>query len=199
MVNTPRNNKSIESDLFIRLTKGDSSALEDLMKAYFPMLCRYAEHFTHDPSMAEDIVQESFIRYWQSGGAFKNLDGVKAFLFTVTKNGALNSIRGRKREEDKLLNAARLESLAVDSIDGEIVKLEFLAEINLFVQQLPEKMKEVFLLSFEEGLTIEEISNKLNISRKTVRNQKYNSLVLLRKQFGHLGIPLLLVITKTLK
>jgi len=199
MFNLPHNTKALPGDFFERLSAGDPHALGELMKVYFPLLCKYAEQFTGDSALAEDVVQESFIRFWQHTRTFNNLMQVKAFLFTVTRNRALNMIRSRKREQDKRTGAAQLQPSAVGAMDEEIVSLEYLAEINLFVQQLPERMRQVFLLSFEEGLSIEEIASRLNISGKTVRNQKYNSLLLLRKQFEHLGIPLLVLLSKALK
>lgn len=195
----PNQNNLIENELFTGLLKEDPAALRDLMKSYFPILCGYAAHYVKDASLAEDIVQEVFIKFWQYKGTFESFNNIKAFLYSLTKNGCLNMQRGQERENSKRLKIAAFDAAKEPPVDDLIVKMEYLAAINLFVQQLPQKMREVFMLSFEEGLSIEEISQRMNIAVKTVRNQKYKSLVLLRKQFGHMGIPLLLLISKVLK
>lgn len=185
---------SIETDLFFRLSKKDPKALSDLMKGYFSILSSYASHFVADSSLAKDIVQEVFIKFWQYEGTFDSFGSVKAFLFTLTRNGCLNMQRGRGREADKLLKAPAAGNAEEPAIDDRIVRLEFLAEVNMVVRQMPERMQEIFLLYFEDGLSIEEIAQKLSVSVKTVRNQKYKSLLLLRRQFGGAGIPLAFLI-----
>lgn len=185
----------MERDIFLRLSQGDTLALGELMKSYFPVLCKYAEHFVRDSTLAKDIVQEVFIRLWQYKGTFEAVGNLKAFLFLSTKNGCLNTLRSRERENDKHMKATQLDASETQAIDEKIVRLEYMAEVNQVVQRLPEKMREVFSLSFEEGLSIEEIAKRMGISAKTVRNQKYKSLVILRRHFGQTGIPLLFLIS----
>jgi RNA polymerase sigma-70 factor (ECF subfamily) len=185
----------LDKDVFLRLSNGDATALGELMKSYFPLLCGYAEHFVRDSSLAKDIVQEVFIKLWQYKGRFEAAGNLKAFLYLSTRNGCLNSLRSLERESDRRVKATYLDAREMEAIDESIVRLEYMAEINKVVQQLPLKMREVFRLSFEEGLSIEEIAKKMGISAKTVRNQKYKTLVVLRRHFGQTGIPLLFLIS----
>lgn len=82
----------------------------------------------------------------------------------------------REEQRHKVAAAAQEE----DDIAG----LEHLAAIYVQVAGMPAKMREVFLLSFEQGLSIGQIAQKMDISEKTVRNQKYKSLQLLRRRLG---------------
>jgi RNA polymerase sigma-70 factor (ECF subfamily) len=188
-----------ENELFLQLSEGDPEAFKDLVKAYFPILCSYAENFLPDSSLAKDVVQETFIKFWQYKGSMESITHLKGFLFTLTKNGCLNMQRGREREKERNQKVSQLDSLEEQNAYDDIVKLEYYGQVNQIVQRMPEKMREVFLLSFEEALSIEEIAKKLHISIKTVRNQKYKALLLLRKQFGNSGVPLLLILYKLLK
>lgn len=185
-----------EDKLCQGLANGDPRALEDLMKGYSPVLCKYAESFVADSFLARDVVQEVFVKLWQYNGTFDDIPSLKAFLFTVTKNGCLNMLRSRERLNSKHYDAARFNQFEVQPVYDQIVKLEYIAQINQIVQQMPQKMQEVFLLSFEEGLSIAQIAEKLNVTVKTVRNQKYRSLIMLRKQLGSTGIPLLILLYK---
>ena len=189
-----------ERQLLQQLSNGDSAALQTIIQSYFPLLCGFAERYLPDTSLAEDIVQETFIKLWQHDTRFESLNGLKSFLFTLTKNGCLNLQRSRGREG--LRNAQFLEiseDEQPDSYYDEISRLNSIAAINEGIQQLPGKMREIFLLSYQEGLSNQEIARKLNISEKTVRNQKYNSLLILRNRFGHSKDPLFLLFLLLLK
>lgn len=183
-----------ETALLRQFSAGDPAALQDIVKTYFPILCKFAERFLPDSSLAKDIVQETFIKLWQYEGSFETCQGLKSFLFVVTKNGCLNLQRGRARQKDKHTKSSTAENTLAESDYDEIARLEHLARINQVVQQMPRKMQSVFLLSFREGLSIPEIAGKLNISPKTVRNQKYKSLVVLRSVFSSSSASLLLVL-----
>ena len=188
-----------ETQLLQQLAAGNPAALQEIVKTYFPILCKFAEKYVPDVSIAKDIVQETFIKFWQYDSPFETWPGLKAFLFTVTRNGCLNWQRGKGREEDKHQKSAALAPLETTSAYDEITRLEQLALINAVVQSMPAKMQEVFLLSFQEGLSIEEIALKLNISAKTVRNQRYNSLTILRNKLGKDKSSLLLLLGFLLK
>ena len=121
-------------------------------------------------------------------------------VFTITRNGCLNLQRSRTREGRR--NARFLELNGDEEADpyyDEVARLNSLAAISEVIQQLPGKMQEIFLLSFEKGLSNAEIARKLNISEKTVRNQKYNSLIVIRRRLGNSRevYPLLLLILST--
>jgi RNA polymerase sigma-70 factor (family 1) len=174
-----------EKEILRQLSKGDPAALKVIVRAWFPILCRFAEQYLPDGSLAEDIVQETFIKFWQHEGRFESLQQLKSFLYTVTKNGCLNLLRGREREADKRQQSAVfLTEEDEDPMYDELVRLERLSQINEVVQEMPSKMREVFLLSFEKGLSISEIAAEMKIAEKTVRNQKYKSLILLRTRLG---------------
>lgn len=188
-----------EQRLLQQLSNGDPAALRTVVLSYFPLLCNFAERYLPDEFLVKDIVQESFIKLWKHNSRFESLNGLKSFLFTITKHACLNQQRSMQREG--LRNARFLELNGGEEADtyyDEVARLNSLAAINEAVLQLPQKMQEVFLLSYGQGLSNEEIARKLNISEKTVRNQKYNSLVLLRRQLGNSrqSFSLLLLILK---
>ena len=189
-----------EQELLRQLSAGDVAALRVIIQVYFPLLCSYAEKFLPDTSLAKDIAQETFIKLWRHKDRFENISGLKSFLFTVTKHGCLNLQRGREREEERYGKIVAPD--CADEIDDhydEIARLDSLAQINQVVQQMPVKMQEIFLLCFQEGLSNEEIARKLNISEKTVRNQKYNSLMILRHRFRNSNRSLLLLLGLLIK
>ncbi len=183
-------------ELLSKLSQRDPTALETLMDIYFPVLCRFAEKILKDASPAKDIVQDTFINYWKSENHFPSLNNLKAFLLISTRNGCLNYLRGRERQEKTHRVVAAQTPLETDSIYTDIIRNELLALIYETVSQMTPAMQEIFYLSFREGMTVKEISAHLKMNIKAVKKQKYKALVILRTKFGPKRdlLPLLLVV-----
>lgn len=183
-----------DQELLQRLSEGDSVALETLIRDYYAVICRFAEKFLPDSSLAEDVAQESFIKLWRSGRTFDTLTALKAWLYTITRNGCLDTIRNRGRLNERHQRAAAGEQEAMEPVLTEIIRAESLSLIYRFVRDMPEKMRQVFLLSYREGMTVSEIATLLGWKVKAVKKQKYKALVALRGRFGRNASILLLLI-----
>ncbi len=190
-----------EKELLENFTAGDPLALEELVSTYFPVLCRFAEKFLSDSSLAKDVVQETFIRFWNARKPFDSLHALKAYLFISTKNGCLNLNRGRLRQENRHLEAyARSsEPESFEPYLTEMVRAENLALVYQVVRALPNSMQEIFYLSYEEGMTVKEISIHLDMKLQTVKNHKYKTLLILRSKFGKNRGGLLVLLSFLLK
>lgn len=172
-----------DEELLQQLASGDSGALEILMRQYYAVLCRFAEKFLPDASLAEDVAQESFIKLWKSGKSFDSLVALKAWLYAITRNGCLDMIRNRHRLHQRHLRAVIPDEEVTQPAIGEIIRAESVALIYEVVQALPKKMQEVFLLSYRDGMTVSQIAAHLGIKLKTVKKRKYKVLVALRGRF----------------
>jgi RNA polymerase sigma-70 factor (ECF subfamily) len=198
-VKPPMNMNPVDDALLRRIVNKDPEALREVIGVYFSTLCVFAERYLPDGSLAKDVVQETFIRLWQYESSFETIQGFEAFLFTVTRNGCLSLLRGRDREVKKIGRGVALTESDDDTVYDEIVRLEHLAQVNRVVQEMPEKMREVFRLSYIEGFTIDEIAQRMRISNKTVRNQRYNALVFLRERFRNSDYSFFLAVVLLLK
>jgi len=174
-----------DSALLSDLARGTPAALEALINSYFPVLCKFAEKFLPDSSLAKDVVQETFIKFWNAGQHFQSSKALKAYLFTATRNGCLNLVRTRERLENRHQELFGDDPEAADRVHTEIAHMENIALIYQVVRNLPPKMQEIFYLSYEEGLTVGQIAARLNMKLKTVKNHKYKTLMFLRGKFGH--------------
>jgi len=189
----------VDDEVLTKLSEGDSAALQLLVETYFPILCRFAEKFVPDSSLAKDIVQETFIKVWNNKPTFDNVMSLKGYLFTLTRNGCLNLIRGRERQENRHMMAAAGHPMETASVLTEIVRSEYMAQIYQVVETLPSRMQEIFYLSYEEGLTVKAIAQQLNMDVKAVKNQKYKVLVALRSRLKGGSEPFLVLITFLLR
>ena len=140
--------------------------------------------YTHDEAAAKDVVQNCFVKLWNTRRRINPERSLKSYLYTMVRNRALNLIRD---QADVEVNH-QLASVSTFSDEPEIAE-DTQAELNkLFKQwiaQLPARQKEAFELSRFEGLDHEEISEVMDISPKTVNNHIVAALSVLKEHYSN--------------
>ncbi|MEI6143647.1 MAG: RNA polymerase sigma-70 factor [Mariniphaga sp.] len=172
---------NITSELLIRLKNGDMLAFDQIYELYSHKLFSFVFRILKDEAEAADLVQEVFVRIWESR---ENLDDYKllnSYIFTIAYNNSIDLIR------KKINNIKYLEHLKISAtinftpaIVSQIEYNELNKEVEKLVSNLPERQKQVYLLHREEGLTYPEIAERLGISKNTVENHMVKALKYLR-------------------
>lgn len=141
--------------------------VKEALRDYESPLLGYATTFLHDIERARDVVQDTFIRLYHQD-VEKVRGGLKAWLFTVCRNRALDVLRKEKRmvsledqEISRLPSGRRTPAERVDLI-------ERLEQVHAGLSRLSENQREVILLKFEQGLSYEEISEVTGLSAGNV-------------------------------
>lgn len=183
-----------ELEIYQAIIRGDQKAFEMIFKTLYQPLCQYAYSFLNDRNEAEEVVQNTFIKMWEKRTELSVQRSLKAYLYTMVRNGSLNRL---KHERVKKIHAA--QQLAVVEIARELVDEKVQAhdlESKIFeaMQALPEQCRLVFQLSRFEELKYQEIADQLQISVKTVENQMGKALKLMREQLKDY-LPIVLLIT----
>ena len=152
-------------NIFKRINRGDESAFNSLFDTYYVSLCFFANRYLKDIDRSRSLVQQLFVDIWEKR-EYTNIDrSVKSYLFMAMKNRAIDFLRLSKNK------------VSLFEVDTELLQIPFYdmieeadldAQINNCVNQLPDKCREVFMLSRNEGLKYSEIARKLDISVKTV-------------------------------
>ncbi|MDX1444551.1 RNA polymerase sigma-70 factor [Lishizhenia sp.] len=157
-----------------------SQTLESWFNQYYESLARYAYTMVKRQEVAEDIVQKLFIKLWEKRKELEIKGQTKSYLYSAVHNASLNHLNSAKRknshrevEEDYSLSGS-------ERTDSGIESKELEQTIELAMQTLPPKCREVFQLSRQEQLSYKEIADQLNISTKTVENQMGKALKLMR-------------------
>jgi RNA polymerase sigma-70 factor (ECF subfamily) len=170
-----------ENILFEKTRADDEKAFEALFRLYYPHLCLYATQVLKNPSAAEEIVQELFVRLWEKRKETQIDTSVKNYLFRAVKNHCLNYIK-----HNKIKNEYSQKVLAVsnpeDTSENIEAQDELFQKIEESIAALPEKRQEIFRLSRQEGLKYREIAEKMNISIKTVETQMGLAIKTLREK-----------------
>jgi len=167
-------------DAFARVTAGDAGALTALLDAFWEPLTRYASRVLNDFDAADDVVQDVFVRVWARRREWKG-GSVRALLFTLTRNAALDELRRRNSRARLVLvsipHAPRHQPTPVELLEGNEVR----AFVDRAVQELPARRREVFDLVYLRGLSYQEVADIMGISVKTVGNQMTSALRQLRQ------------------
>ena len=171
-----------DAHLLLRIAKGDEKAFQELFDTYKDKLYTYAFRLTESKEFSEDAVHDTFLKIWLNRDSLSEIKNINAYLFRIAHNHIYNGFR-RKAKETLIL--AELEKkLYVDfnNADNRLVLNEVRAFIDNAINKLTPQQKQVFKMSREEGLKLEEIAEKLNISLFTVKKHLTNALNYLRKE-----------------
>ncbi|MDO9614094.1 MAG: sigma-70 family RNA polymerase sigma factor, partial [Bacteroidota bacterium] len=85
-----------EKELYQRLKEGDERAFNDLFRKYYSSMCHFARQFLNDSEMAEETVQDMFVRIWEKRESLNIETSVKHYLFRSVRNHCLNQIQHQK-------------------------------------------------------------------------------------------------------
>ncbi|TKG95608.1 RNA polymerase sigma-70 factor [Puteibacter caeruleilacunae] len=165
------NLRNIESELVKKLKEGDQQAFAELFERFSNRLYHFALGYLGSGPIAEEIVQDVFLKIWEKRADLKPEQSFKSYIFTIT----FNSIRKffiRKDLEESYKQQFAAEFMVHTSRDEERIDYEWmLKEVDRIINKLPERRREIFILSRKEELSINEIAEKLDLAPKTVKNQ----------------------------
>lgn len=169
-----------EKDLIVRLKYGDQTAFELLFHFYYPGLVMFSTQFTADRNEAEEIVQDFFVRFWQRHDQISLTDSLKSFFFLSVKNSSLNFLKHKKVEEKYIRKMTEMADRHLAYDPDLYVDSELQEKVKQAIDLLPEKCREVFVMSRLRGMRNDDIATELNISKRTVETQISKALKVLR-------------------
>ena len=203
---TGNTNRRKADELFDQIKSGDQNALEILFSIYFPRLNDFARNVVKDDVISQDIVQEVFVKVWEKRVEIENLN-IEAYLFRLVRNRCIDYIKHLK-VENNLIHEIRITSkfeelYRIDFIGNEpyvLIEQEVKAKIEKTIESLPERCREVFILSRMNGLKNKEIAEKLNINIKNVERHLSRAMQSFRNNFSEeLPIALIVLVLKSLE
>ena len=200
------NTKRPADELFDQIKTGDQKALELLFSIYFPRLNDFSRNVVKDDGISQDIVQEVFVKVWEKRAEIESLN-IEAFLFRLVRNRCIDYIKHLKVVNNRLQKihiASKYEELyRIDSVGNEpyvLIEQELKMKIEKTIQDLPDRCREVFILSRMNGLKNKEIAEKLDINIKNVERHLNRALQSFRANFPEeLPVALVLLVLKSLE
>ncbi len=153
--------------------------LQQLFQRFQPMLVAYACQYLRSEEDAREAVQDVFMGVWNNREHLQLDESLKPYLYTATRNKALNYLN-RRRLAAVSIEEAPVYASERPKVEAAMEAEELKALIYDEVRRLPERCREIFLLSRREGLSNREIAERLAVSEKTVENQMTIALKRLR-------------------
>jgi len=171
-----------EKDLLNSVAQGDEAAFTRLFEEYSDLTYGFAIAYTKTADSAEEIVQEIYLKLWLGREKLKDVQSFKDHLFIMTRNHIIDFLRKAMREKKYQQQLARHFKEVTLTPHEELLFKESREMIAKAVATLPPQQQTIFRLRRHDGLPLEEIALKMNISRLTVRNHLNKALGAIRSQ-----------------
>ena len=163
--------ESKEKYIIEGLRSGRESTYRQLFDQYYQKLVVFAYKYLDDLESARDIVQEFYLYLYESRQSISIQTSLKSYLYSAVKNRCLNQIK-HEQVKEKHRNMRRSEANVSDPDLEEIMDaVELEARVYIIVSKLPEKCRQIYIMSRVDGKRNREIADELNLSIRTVETQ----------------------------
>ncbi|MBW3572608.1 MAG: RNA polymerase sigma-70 factor [Gemmatimonadetes bacterium] len=172
-----------DRELLDRLRQGDRDAFDALFRAHYASAVAVAERIAGERDVAEEVVQDVMLELWRRRESLSVGESLRAYMVRAARNRALNHLRHERMKVRTAPHAAGPAATQPDA-PSRLAEAEIDAAFRDAVDALPERCREVFLLSRGQGLKYAEIAGVLGISIKTVEAQMGKALRVLRERLA---------------
>jgi RNA polymerase sigma-70 factor, ECF subfamily len=181
-----------DQELFRIAESNDEEFLKILFRLYYSRLCSYALTLVKDTDLAEDIVQETFIKFWEYREEIKIAHSVRSYIFRSVHNNCINYLKKSevlKRQYKEIADdVIYYNELIIRNYDttiiDELIAAETEQKISHAIDELPLQARKIFLLSRFDSKSYDEIADILRISVNTVKTQMKRTLARLKEIIG---------------
>jgi len=161
----------------------DENAFALLHQNLYPSLFSYVVRMIRDEDLAEDLLQDLFIKFWQGRVGIGTISNVKAYFFRSIRSMVLNYIRSKQLKESKLdtmpapeLDFSKEELIMSDEFDADLKEL-----MQATLNKLPAKQREIIHMRFYQDLDYTQITKITGIKYQSVVNHVYRAVQTLRE------------------
>lgn len=160
----------------LKLANGNELAFKFFFDKYYDDIYRFSLSLLKSSVQAEEILQDVFLQLWLNRKDLDPEKSIKSYLFTCTRNASLNALK-RLANENKLKSRIALnKEQGTNNIENNLFSQDYNKLKRLAIDSLPPKRKRIFEMSRKEGKSYEDISQELNLSLSTVKNQMSKAL-----------------------
>lgn len=170
-----------ERELLIKMKNGDRRSFTALYRKNFKILYRYVYSIMGNRQDTLDIIQDVYVKVWETRERFQLDQSFTGFLLVIAKNRTLNSFRDQrvKLKWEEYANYSNEEKIEIT--DHKLILAQYYRIAQEGINQLPPKRQQIFKLSTEGGMSLQEIADLLKISKNVVRKQLYTATAFLRE------------------
>jgi RNA polymerase sigma-70 factor (ECF subfamily) len=184
-----------ETDLLARVAEGNDRAFEKIFHHYRPKIYSYAYQLFGNIQMADELVQEVFMKVWLHRDKLPHILRFDSWLFIIARNQIFDMLKLLAKEATARQQMARILDPEANLVEDQLLDKENELRLRHALDRLSPQQKLIFTLSRHQGMKHEEIASRLNISRNTVKTHLVHALKTLRDllHFHSDGALLLLI------
>lgn len=165
----------------MKIETGTENWFKDVFDDNYEYIRNYLFYLSGDIELAEDLVQDVFLKLWEKRESIKN-ESVRAFLFSIARNDFLKS--HRKKNYDLKFRSTYFEQIENKSPEYLLELKEFDQKLQKTIAGMPEKCRVVYLMSRIDEMTYTEIAKNLKVTVKAVEKQMSKALRILQNELG---------------
>lgn len=183
MNNHTRTSEQLDEELVLRVQQGDKSAYDLLVTKYQHKIIQLVNRYVKDPSEAQDVAQEAFIKAYRALGNFRGDSAFYTWLYRIAINTAKNYLVSRTRrssdyqvdiqDAEQIENAPQLQGM--ESPERLLLNQEIVETIKTAIDKLPKEMRIAIMLREFEGMSYEEIAQAMDCPVGTVRSRIFRA------------------------
>ena len=171
-------NQEFDQRIKSGIKRGDKNCFRILYRRFYSGLCQFACQYTGRSDVAEEIVQDIFMKLWMGRKKYTIEGSIQSYLYGAVRNGALNylnhlALERRFNNETTSQIHRTITYIQISQEDGSsiLIDKEFEKSFAEALEALPPKCREIFLLNRKDGLSHSEIAGKLGLSKNTIQRQ----------------------------
>lgn len=173
--------ESISKHVITQFKSGDKNAFKHIYVYYSPRVFSLSKQLLKDNELAEEMVQECFMKLWINRLKIKEDLDIWPYLFVMCKRLCLNVLRDIKMARTSI---DFFQENAVNDVEHTVYHNELQHELKRYVAMLPSQQRTAWILSREEGFTHQEIASQMEISQNTVKNHIVQAVKFLKKRLA---------------
>ena len=181
--------KLSDEKLILRFQEGDINAYNELVKRYKDRLLNFVFRYFNNREQAEDVVQETLIKLYTHASYYKNIAKFSTWIFTIAKNNALTELRKNKRKQTDSLWTDDGKVIDINSndqtLDRRVQNEIAVAQLNKFLDEIPENFRMAVVLRDFQELSYDEISKILEIPIGTIKSRINRGRIQLAEKMKH--------------
>lgn len=180
-----------EREVIEQLRDGSKEAFRLMFDEVGPKIYAFALSYLKNEFEAEELLQEVFLKLWEVRSSLDSSRNLKSFLFKICINLIYDFIRRKNIEQVYLDYSEKNNPSSGDNTWHEVIYNDMLNNLQQLIAAMPEQRQRIFRMSKEDGLSNEEIADRLNLSKRTVENQLYRAVSFLKEKINTGSIPAL--------
>lgn len=158
-----------ERELLFSIAKSDEAAFEKLFRRYRDRIYSVAFKLTYSTTIAEEIVQDIFMKVWTKRADLIHIENFQAYLFVITRNNVYKVLRRIAGTYKITSLAAEEQIIAPDNTTDLVMEKEYSLLLRKAIDRLPNQQKKIYTLIKDEGLKRDEVAHLLHLRPETVK------------------------------